>query len=162
MSLPREILLRRLSNELKECSEYLGTDFMFDPGKVERFPITIDVTLSNVLGYESKGKIVTEHGFTMMITEEYGQRKPEVRWRTQIFHPNIMDPKDGGYVCIKLLNEWSFGSKLLSFIKGVENLVSCPNYKSPFGTDSCMAAAEFFKSNMIKFEASVKYDKNDS
>jgi ubiquitin-protein ligase len=65
---------------------------------------------------------------------------------TPIFHPNIMMPEDGGYVCTKLLEDWSFNSTMISFIKGVESLVTTPNPSSPFGTDSCTAAAEYFNS----------------
>lgn len=157
MSLPRAVLLKRLSNELRMCSEYLGTDFMFDPAEVRDFPIEIDVHVSNVIGYEAPGKMITDHEFLIIITEEYGEKKPEVRWRSRIFHPNIMGPEDGGYICIKLLNEWSFGTTLLSFIKGVEYLISDPNPRSPFGTDTCMEAAEYFRNNRSRIHASVSY-----
>ncbi|NLN72201.1 MAG: ubiquitin-conjugating enzyme E2 [Thermoplasmatales archaeon] len=159
MGLPRAILLKRLSNELRMCSEYLGTDFMFDPEEVRGFPVEIDIHVSNVIGYEAPGKMITDHEFSIIITEEYGEKKPEVRWRSRIFHPNIMSPEDGGYICIKLLNEWSFGTTLLSFIKGVEYLISDPNPRSPFGTDTCMEAAEYFLNNRSRFHASVSYCK---
>lgn len=159
MSLPRPILLKRLSNELRMCSDYLGTDFRFDPDEVGDFPIEIDVHISNVIGYAGPGEMITDHRFAIIITEEYGEKKPEVRWRSRIFHPNIMGPEDGGYICIKLLNEWSFGTTLLSFIKGVEYLISEPNTRSPFGTDACMAAAEYFDTKKSKFQASVSYGK---
>ncbi|MDD4245416.1 MAG: hypothetical protein PHI62_04525, partial [Candidatus Methanomethylophilaceae archaeon] len=67
MSLPRAILLKRLSNELRMCSEYLGTDFMFDPAEVRDFPIEIDVHVSNVIGYEAPGKMITDHEFLIII-----------------------------------------------------------------------------------------------
>ncbi|MDD2533068.1 MAG: ubiquitin-conjugating enzyme E2, partial [Candidatus Methanomethylophilaceae archaeon] len=125
--------------------------------EVRDFPIEIDVHVSNVIGYEAPGKMITDHEFLIIITEEYGEKKPEVRWRSRIFHPNIMGPEDGGYICIKLLNEWSFGTTLLSFIKGVEYLISDPNPRSPFGTDTCMEAAEYFRNNRSRIHASVSY-----
>lgn len=156
MSLPKPVLLKRLSNELRMCSEYTGADFSFDPSSV-RFPMEIDMRMSNVVAYSAPGEVATEHGFTIVITEEYGERKPEVRWKTPIFHPNIMSPEDGGYVCIKMLNEWSFGTTLLSFLKGIESLVAGPNPDSPFGTESCLAAAKYVKENPAGFSANVSH-----
>ena len=58
-----------------------------------------------------------------------------------------MDPDDGGYVCTKLLKDWSFNSNLFSFIKGLELLLSNPNPDDPYENDSCTRAAEYFNKN---------------
>jgi len=55
-----------------------------------------------------------------------------------------MDPKDGGYVCTKLLQKWSFSSNLVSFIKGIESLLANPNPDNPYASESCTRAAEYF------------------
>jgi hypothetical protein len=68
-----------------------------------------------------------------------------------------MPPEDGGYVCIKLLDSWSFGSTLLSFIKAVEHLVMNPNPMNPFGADICVESSEFFLNNGTKINASVSF-----
>jgi ubiquitin-protein ligase len=80
----------------------------------------------------------------MEISEDYPYQKPLVIWATPIFHPNIMVPEDGGFVCTKLLENWGFDSNLLLFIKGIEALLSNPNPTSPYGTESCTRAAELF------------------
>lgn len=155
MSYPRAIILKRLNNELKECKDYLGNGFSVDLENV-KFPFTLCMKVSNIVGYEEENKIITEHEFFVTITEEYGESKPEVRWKTKIFHPNIMMPEDGGLVCMKLLNDWSYGTHLLSFLKSIEMLISEPNPSSAFGTDSCMRAAKFFMNNEIKIKASIE------
>jgi ubiquitin-protein ligase len=154
MSYPRAVVVRRLVNELKECSAYLGTDFEIDPETVT-LPLEMEMGMSNVIGYESKDKIITDHRFRLTITEDYGQSKPEVRWVSHVFHPNIMDPDDGGLVCMKMLSDWSYGTRLASFIKGLETLVSNPNPESAFGTASCEEAAAFFSENGARFDAKV-------
>jgi ubiquitin-protein ligase len=78
------------------------------------------------------------------ITPDYPYEKPIVRWQTPIFHPNIMLPMDGGYVCTKLLDSWSFSSNLLGFIKGVESLLANPNPMNPYKSESCMMASARF------------------
>lgn len=154
MSYPKEVVIRRIRNELRDCSEYLGYRIELD-GDIE-LPLELDMKISNILAYESAGKVVSEHKFTIIITEDYGQRKPEVRWRSHIFHPNIMDPDDGGLVCIKMLNEWTYGTRLVSFLSGIVTLLTNPNPMSPFGTDSCMEASRFFRSDgKAKFDVVV-------
>jgi ubiquitin-protein ligase len=55
-----------------------------------------------------------------------------------------MMPEDGGHLCTRLLEGWSFNSNLLTFIKGIEMLLVSPNGSSPFGTESCTRAAQYF------------------
>ena len=38
MGLPKAVLLRRIGRELKDCEEYLGSEFEFDAEKAE-FPM---------------------------------------------------------------------------------------------------------------------------
>ena len=159
MGLPREILLRRLSNELKRCSGYIGSNIEFDPDAVT-FPIEITVNIINVPAYAKIDGAVTQikdHRYKLVINDEYPYEKPRARWETPIFHPNIMPPEDGGYVCIKLLEEWSFGSTLLSFMKAVEHLVGSPNALNPFGTDICIESSRFYLDNEAKINASVSF-----
>lgn len=154
MSYPPQVILRRLPNELKMCSKYLGNDFSFDPSSAT-LPLTIDMTMTNVFGYESRDKPITTHRFSVIITEDFGQRKPEIRWRSHIFHPNIMDPDDGGLVCLKTLNDWTYGTHLVDFLASIEMMVANPNPRNPFGTKSCLEAAQYYLDNETKFKASV-------
>jgi len=159
LGLPREVLLRRLENELQRCSGYIGCNIDFDINEVV-FPIEITVHMSNVSAYaKTNGKIsqIKEHRYKLVISNEYPYEKPRAKWETPIFHPNIMPPEDGGYVCIKLLDKWSFGSTLLSFMKAVEHLVGNPNSMNPFGADVCMEASKFYIENEAKINASVSF-----
>ena len=61
-----------------------------------------------------------------------------------------MPPEDGGYVCTKLLDKWTFNSNLIAFIKGIEVLLASPNPKSPFENDTCTRAAEYFNKHVYK------------
>jgi len=150
-------LLRRISNELEKCSEYIGSDMGFDPAAAE-FPLEITVNMMNVPAFaKTDGTVVQikDHRYKVIINEEYPYEKPKARWETPIFHPNIMPPEDGGYVCIKLLDKWEFGSTLLSFMKAVENLVQNPNPLNPFGMDLCVESSKYYLDNESKIIASV-------
>lgn len=150
MALPKDILITRVKNELLECQKHLRHHIHVSDQTLQNFPIEIMVTL-----VETPGPIWDAHGlgtlythkFKIIVTEDYPYQTPIVRWQTNIFHPNIMPPGDGGYVCTRLLDDWSFNSNLLSFIKGVESLIGNPNPDNPYECDSCTRAAEYFNKN---------------
>lgn len=150
--LPKDLLITRIRNEFELCTRKSGHVIAVEDPTYKKFPIKIMVTLLNTGGPIFKdGKVTSKlnHQFIAFITEEYPYQKPIVQWQTPIFHPNIQLPEEGGNVCTKLLENWGFHSNLLSFIKGIESLLSNPNPKSPWGTDSCTRAAEYF--NKQKF-----------
>ncbi|MCQ5375540.1 MAG: hypothetical protein NO474_02960 [Methanomassiliicoccales archaeon] len=153
MSLPLDILISRLRNELAICSRYLRHPIDLSDENLRSFPIDIEIELKGVPGFVyENGRIEKryEHRFSILIGRDYPFEKPLVIWRTPIFHPNIMMPEDGGHLCTKLLDEWGFNSTLLSFIKGIEALLLAPNPSSPFGTESCTSAASYFNRAKVK------------
>ncbi|MDR0887586.1 MAG: ubiquitin-conjugating enzyme E2 [Candidatus Methanoplasma sp.] len=156
MGLVRPVLIRRLNNEIKDLNDYLHLGIPSIPADAE-FPIELQIGLGNTPAKISRNETGTKHIFALIISLEYPYERPRAKWLTPIFHPNIMMPEDGGYVCVKTLDNWSFGSSLLSFVKGVEQLISDPNPNNPYGTDSCMEAAKWYSSNRPKFEAKVNY-----
>ncbi len=151
MPLPREILEARLKNELAICQRCLRHPIHIGDQAFVEYPISVEISLLQIPGYEqADGEIKRRyhHRFKLEISEEYPFEKPNVVWRTPIFHPNIMMPDDGGFLCNKLLEDWNFNSTLLMFIKGIEYLLLNPNPTSPFGTETCTAAAQYF--NTVK------------
>ena len=147
MPLPMNLLRSRLINELAMCRSSLDYGVECSDEAFSELPVTLEVSMENVPGpILRSGKVEdqSEHGMQIIITPEYPYEKPIVRWQTPIFHPNIMLPQDGGYVCTKLLDSWSFSSNLLGFIKGVESLLANPNPMNPYRSDSCMLASEKF------------------
>jgi ubiquitin-protein ligase len=159
VGLPKDVLQRRVRNELAMCERKLPHRLATSDPNVERFPFEVMVSLVKSPGpVWVAGRLSHRynHRFVMIITEEYPYERPIVRWQTDIFHPNIMPADDGGYVCTRLLDDWSFSSNLLAFIKGIESLLVSPNPKSPYGTDSCTRAAEYFNKNPYNPPALVR------
>ena len=148
MPLPQEVLRSRLKNEIEACHRQFRHHLEVSDPYLKSFPVAINVTMLRVPGPSwSDGHLVTRHihRLQVIITEDYPYEKPIVKWQTPVFHPNIMVPDDGGYVCTKLLEKWDFRSNLATFIKGLEILLANPNPENPFGSDSCTRAAEYFK-----------------
>lgn len=146
--LPKDILIERIVNELKVCKRHFKHNFFIMNKSLNEFPIEVEVEIFNTPApIKHGGKVETQydHKFILIITEDYPYRKPSVRWHSKIFHPNIMLPKDGGFVCTNLLARWTFKSNLKMFIKGIESLLSNPNPENPFETSSCQQAADYFR-----------------
>jgi ubiquitin-conjugating enzyme E2 C len=151
MALPRDILRKRLKNEIEYCKERLAHNVLPRDAELSAFPTYIDVEMYGVPTLAmADGSVVSiyNHKLVIEITEEYPYQKPIVKWQTPIFHPNIMSPEDGGYVCTKLLQDWHFSSDLCSFILSLEVLLTHPNPKSPHGTRTCTMAAEYFNKSI--------------
>jgi ubiquitin-conjugating enzyme E2 C len=159
--LPLDILRRRVKQELAMCNRKLEHQIEIKDEDITDFPVLVRINMQHTPGPTLRNKKMTHrysHTFVMKITDEYPYEKPIVRWRTPIFHPNIMLPEDGGHVCTKLLDDWGFNSNLLAFIRGLESLLTNPNPASPWGSKSCMAAAQYFVDNEYRPPTIVKTD----
>lgn len=116
------------------------------------FPFYVYVTLLETPGPVFKDDMVEAvftHDLKIAITRHYPYQTPIVRWQSPIFHPNIMSPDDGGFVCTKLVKKWSFSSDLYMFLKGLELLLAHPNPDDPYENNSCTMAAEYFNTNQF-------------
>lgn len=159
MSLPKDILIKRIKNELKDCKRSFRHRFILSDSMMKKFPVEFEVILVNTPGPVWKnGRVETKytHKFKIILTENYPYQSPIVRWQSDIFHPNIMPPEEGGHVCTQLLEKWSFKSNLVAFIKGIEILLSKPNPRKPFGIDCCTRAAEYFNKHPYEFHEEEK------
>ncbi|MBI5001108.1 MAG: hypothetical protein HZB92_06235 [Euryarchaeota archaeon] len=150
MGLPRDILAARVRNEISLCKGQLQHQISVSDSSVSSFPLELDVTMLKTPGpvlREGKVTHAYTHKMKIIVTGNYPYEKPIVRWQSPIFHPNIMIARDGGYVCTKLLDDWSFASTLVTFIKGIESLLVSPNPGNPYASESCMLAADYFRKN---------------
>lgn len=162
MPLPAEVLRSRLKNEIESCHRALPHHLEVSDPSLKSFPVIVNVSLLRTPGpVWTDGRVMTRHihRLQVIITEDYPYEKPIVKWQTPVFHPNIMDPQDGGYVCTKLLEKWDFKSNIAAFIRGIEILLTNPNPDNPFGSDSCTRAADYFNNHRYS-PPSVKPAKN--
>lgn len=162
MALPLDILRKRLKNEISLCREQLPHEIEVVDPEFTEFPTTIFVTFKNIPGPVWSGEKVSHtytHKMRVDISKDYPYQKPTVRWETDIFHPNIVPPSRGGWVCIKLLDDWSFSSNLLTFLNGIESLLVNPNPKSPYSDETTLEAARYFLKKSYKPPMIVKSKK---
>lgn len=156
-ALPDDLLLKRIRHELELCRKNVTHQFTVD--QMLKVPVTIDMELKGVPAPEwREGRVVDrlDHGMRIVVTADYPHQKPIVRWKTPIFHPNIMQPEDGGYVCTALLERWNFRSTLVNFIHALEVLLASPNPDNPYDTDSCTRAARHFSLHPYRPESGAR------
>lgn len=112
------------------------------------FPLELTADLTGVRALAREGGKVIEtetNRFIVEVRRDYPFMKPGIRWLTDIFHPNISTPKEGGVVCIRLLQEWRADRTLLSLVEGIANLVENPNLEEPLNFDSCIEACNYLR-----------------
>ena len=146
-AMPRALLTARLRNEIEAARTATRHVILVEDPDYETFPVTLSVTLRGSPGPVRKDGRVTEvdiHRLQIQITNEYPYRKPIVLWMSDIFHPNIMKYSDGGFVCTRLLENWTWESTLVDFLRGLEVLLQKPNPRSPYATCTCREAAAYF------------------
>ena len=64
----------------------------------------------------------------MKFSDDYPKKRPDVRMRTPIYHPNIYE----GKICVEYLNEWKEDNDVAGIIHQVCGLLSAPNEEDPF------------------------------
>jgi ubiquitin-protein ligase len=147
VALPRDILRKRMKNEIRLVRDQTSFIVEVEDAEFWSFPATIYVTFNNVQGPVLKGNEVhynNTHKIKIEIPKEYPYQKPTARFLTDIFHPNIVPPKRGGWVCIKLLDNWDFSSNLMTFLLGLRRLLTHPNPESPYKDETTILAARYF------------------
>lgn len=146
-SLPRPLLVARLRNELENARRGTRHVVLVEDPELKAFPVTLTVTLRNAPGpVRRKGvvEMVDTHRLRLRITQDYPYQKPIVQWMSEIFHPNIMTYSEGGFVCTRFLDDWTFNSELKDFLRGLEALLLKPNPLNPYATCTCNEAAAYF------------------
>ncbi|AFN83935.1 ubiquitin conjugating enzyme E2 [Encephalitozoon romaleae SJ-2008] len=82
--------------------------------------------------------------------ETYPQDPPNVRFVSEMFHPNIYP---NGELCLDILNNrWSPSYDVMGVLISIQSLLNDPNTASPANTD----AATLFLSNPILYAEKVK------
>ena len=143
MGLAKPVLLRRLRNDLQDVSNMPGVT-VSDLDEALELPYTLHVVLDGIEGYSAPGRVIEHHEFDLILGEDFPYERPRLKWVTEIFHPNILAPSEGGGVCVADRDHWDFDSRLSDFIDAVTDLVKNPNPYNPLVSETCSAAAEWF------------------
>ena len=94
--------------------------------------------------------------------DNYPERRPEVFFKTPIYHLNI-NPKKGlitgigveglGHACIGILNRWNPIYKMKEVLINIYGLFYMPDPDSPYSAER----AEEFRNNRALYEKKIKY-----
>ncbi len=143
MGMAKPVLLRRLRNDLREVYGMPEVSIPEFDESME-LPFTFHVAVDGVKGYSAPGVETLHHEFDLVLGKDFPYERPRVVWTTDIFHPNILAPSEGGGVCVADRDHWNFDSRLGEFISAVTDLIKNPNPYNPLVSETCSAAAEWF------------------
>ena len=144
--MPVPLAVRRIRNDLMQLEDRPDIT-VSDVGDDVAFPYTVSVRITGTKGYSAPGRRAGEQEFDIILGEDFPYERPRIRWRTGIFHPNIMPPSEGGSVCIADRDRWDFDSSLSDLILSITDLVNNPNPYNPLVSESWTAAAAWFRDN---------------
>ncbi len=65
--------------------------------------------------------------------ETYPEKRPEVIFKTKIWHPNITED---GSICIDYLNEWKKTYNIRGIVTTLFDLLGTPNFASPLNSST--------------------------
>ncbi|UJR28138.1 hypothetical protein I4U23_009393 [Adineta vaga] len=83
---------------------------------------------------------------------DYPVHAPRVRFKTEIFHPNIYE---NGDVCIDILqDQWSEVMSIEKILISIRSLLNEPNVNSPANTE----AALLYKEHRNEFDHRIRHD----
>ncbi|PSC72517.1 ubiquitin-conjugating enzyme E2 2 [Micractinium conductrix] len=87
---------------------------------------------------------------SMEFSEDYPNKAPVVKFRTNLFHPNIY--ADGG-ICLDILqNQWSPIYDVSAILTSIQSLLSDPNPNSPANSE----AARLYNEDRKEYNRRVK------
>ena len=82
---------------------------------------------------------------TADFTDDYPQKKPEVRFKNKIYHLNVSPST--GHICISTLNEWKPKTPMVDVISAIFALFYDQNPKSPYSGEM----AREYETNRAQF-----------
>ena len=131
-------------------------EFLEDPELDDYFGIDYwDEDNPNILSWRvtmyGPPDTIYEGGYFLIkidFTEDYPIEKPEVRFKTKIYHTNVR--QDDGHVCISTLNNWNKNEKKPTMKIVLEDIYSLLSYQNPYDgypifKDECIKNYEVFK-----------------
>ena len=87
---------------------------------------------------------------TAAFSEDYPEKKPEVRFINKIYHLNVSPTN--GHICISTLNEWKPKTPMVDVISAIFALFYDQNPKSPYSGEM----AREYQSNRPEFDRKAR------
>ena len=164
MSKGKELLQKEFNEFLEdpELDDYFGIDYWDeDDPNIFSWRVTMYGPPDTI--YEG-GYFLIKIDFT----EDYPIEKPEVRFKTKIYHTNVR--QEDGHVCISTLNNWNNIKEKPTMKIVLEDIYSLLSYQNPYDgyfnfKEECIKNYEVFKKKarqwVIEYANVNDYDKKE-
>ncbi|MFO7792688.1 MAG: ubiquitin-conjugating enzyme E2 [Candidatus Saliniplasma sp.] len=146
-TLPNDLWLSRVENELDHLLEEDVN--VIQKNNMDTY-MEIKLRLNNTPGPINIGSNIAlsfDHIIQLKIPRSYPYSSPIIKWKDDIFHPNIQSPKNGGFVKMTYLENWSFSSDLKSLVNEIKKLLVKPEIDKSWETRECNEALEYYLSS---------------
>ena len=142
--LPGPVWETRLLNEEKYVVDngFYEVDIQDDgPPRTQR---TFTVHLSDAPAYQKAGgnaePVLREsHVLQVKLSRDFPDTHPDVRFLTEIFHPNVFEDQT---ICIGMLNKWNRSYSVIQLIQAIEQMLWDPGLDPPFANSDAQSVYE--------------------
>lgn len=142
--LPKDIWTLRIENEIVSLG---NTTVNIINKNNSDSNVEIDLRLYDTPGPIKIGSNIAlsfDHHLLLKIPRSYPFSCPTLKWKDDIFHPNIRSSKEGGKVRMKYLENWTFSSDLRTLIQEIKKLLLKPEIDKNWDTRRCNEALECY------------------
>ncbi len=144
--LPEQIWRSRIENEIislpkryiEISNEIIGEEEIEVKMLLTGTPGPIKIGSQIALAYE--------HSILLKISRSYPYTRPVLKWKDDIFHPNILPRDEGGSIKIKYLNNWCFSDNIKSLIENIRSVLMNPEIENVWDSKICNDALEHYLS----------------
>ena len=141
---------KRLLNDLKHIKESQEKDD--DDESVLASPHEDNIMIWDCIIFGPENSIWENGVFklTMIFTDEYPNKPPDIIMKTKVFHPNFYV---NGRICIDILKtQWSPIYDIRTILTSIQSLLTDPNPSSPANLE----AAKLYSDNIQEYNKKVK------
>ncbi len=138
--LPKRLWKNRIQNEIEALGNS-NIDFeMDDDDDVVKISVKLrspaPVKVGDDIGLSFK------HDFEITLGNEYPYKAPKVSWNSDIYHPNISPPNEGGKLDIGYIDRWDFSDSVVDLVEEIEKILMEPGMDHKLDESTCVAASK--------------------
>ena len=138
--MPKTLWKNRIENEiggLKKSDPDI--DAAWDEDEVK---IRVQLKTSGPIKVGDDIGLSFKHEFEVRLGREYPYTAPKIKWNSDIFHPNIAPPEEGGRLRMGYIDRWDFSKNIVDLVHDIEKILMEPEIDNKIGESTCVEASK--------------------
>ncbi|MGM0509858.1 MAG: ubiquitin-conjugating enzyme E2 [Thermoplasmatota archaeon] len=138
--MPKRLWKNRIENEIDGLKNSdLDIDAAWDEDGVK---IRVQLKTSGPIKVGDDIGLSFKHEFEVILGREYPYTAPEINWNSDIFHPNIAPPEEGGRLRIGYIDPWDFSKSIVDLVHYIEKILMEPEIDNKVDESTCVEASK--------------------